>query len=176
MAFPKGDEGKVPVAALNYPVIGFWKPLKGSGQCGPERFRKFGSLAELHVVSRDELRRGLLRDAELIDTAGHSYWVDSVRTLGYQTSPLVRLLLSLVGQAGDVMLRLDLHLTNGPPVSLAEVQRRVCASIDHYNAEWLEVELENAGACDLADASRSAVMQANSLAEIFDGLERLWPS
>ncbi|MBX3482454.1 hypothetical protein [Phenylobacterium sp.] len=176
MTHPNGAEGKVGLSALNYPVIGFWKPLKGSGQCGPERFRKFVSPAELCSVSRDELRSGLLRDAELIDTAGHRYRVETVRRMGYQTSSLVRLLLFLVGQAGDVMLRLDLELTNGPPISLAEVQRRVCASIDRYDEEWLEAELENGGASDLASASRSAVMRAHSVAEIFDGLEKLWPS
>ena len=167
---------------LAYPALGFWKPLARDGRREGERFRGFASPVDLHQVSQGELARGLLDGSEIVDNAGRRFLVQDVRRVGRKTPMWFQFLLALFGQTDDVVHILELDLVEGPPITFAEVRQRVCAAMDRDADEWLEAELEAAVERGRAsegrgplEAAKSAVSEAKTVQEMFDGMDAVWP-
>lgn len=163
-----------------FPILAFWSGKRMRGESGNERFREFKDVEALRLARWDELRPGEWLGMALVDDAGGAWTIREVHSVGYRTPFWLRGLMWIMNQGGDIEHAVECRLEQAAPIPFAEVQQRVCASIDRNPYDWVDDEAvagEAGPPLVLADAlepMKSAVMRATKVSELFDGLDAAW--
>jgi hypothetical protein len=165
---------------LSFPVIGFWLSEETHGHRHNERFRLFSSSRDLHHARLRELRRSQRTGMLLVDNACRAWAVSKVWSVGPRTLIWMRVLLTLFRQSDDIEHAVDYELEDRGLIFFAEVQDRVCRSIDRNPGDWVDDEAIAGEAgppvklADILEVVKAAVTQATNLKELSDGLDAAW--
>jgi hypothetical protein len=140
---------------FRFPVLGFTPDLEIWGFPDLDRLTKCGP-----QTLRDDMQSGL----ELVDADDRRWRVRSVERIGHASSWPARLLFFVFGPPQS---RIEHELEGLPPISLQEVQQRVCAAMEahaenYYDGDDREVLFEPL----LLEVKRTA-----GVAEIYDLLQ-----
>ncbi len=140
-------------AGLHYPVLGFTRDLQIWG---------FKDLDALTRCGPRTLRENYQADMELIDADGRRWRVRTFKRIGRAGSWL-----SLLLPFGPPQSRIEHELEAMEPVSIQEVQRRTCASMEAFSENYFDAgEREAEFAPLLAQVNRT-----RKIADIYELLQ-----
>jgi hypothetical protein len=139
----------------------------------------FAGAEGIRRASRREIRNGALLRMTVVDAAGRTAQVCEFRVLRRLTPLWQCALMTVFPQWDDIEFEVEFEFEPLPPTTFADLQARLCRSIDANPDEWVDDEAlaGEAGAPISLErqlaAAKKVVRAATDLDGIFEGLNTL---
>jgi len=168
---------------ISFPVIGFREKRDDSGSPPIENFRGFDAWSDLQTMRQRELRRNEWVGMLLVDSGSRTWVVRSVRSRGFRTPFLQRMLLTLFNDHDSIEHDVRCELDEIGVTPFSEVRERVCRAIEKNPDDWMDDEVL-AGESgppikleDVLEALKAAVRRTANIQELFDSLnlDQIYP-
>jgi hypothetical protein len=163
--------------AATFPLIAFWFGENYPGQGKTQRFSFYDDWDGLRLASQRDLHEERRIGMTLVDTAGRTWIIRRIWSTGLRTSAWKRTLFRLFGRRDRLLHDVACEFDDRGFTPFAEVQARVCASIEQNPDDWIDDEavageggVEPLDVESVISAVKGAVYRARTIEEIYDRL------